>query len=325
MPRTLPLALLVAALLLPASSALAAKTGYRAEIRRTTGGVPHIKAQGLRLARLRLRLRLRAGPAVRVRRHHRHGQRAALALLRHHRRLAQRRHEPAVGLLLAADPRRAHRRAADQAQGAARPGQEGARHRQGLRGGLQRLPAQDRPRQAAGPDLPRQGVGAPDHGDGRLPPLLPARPARELGQLPEGDRQRRPALGRRGGARRVGADRGAVPAGGSRATPCSARDHRSAPTPTASAPTARATAARSCSATRTSRGRAPSAGTRCTSRSPARSTRSAPACRACRSSTSASTSTSPGATRSRPRAASRPTSSSSRRATRAATWSTARP
>src|SRR5215212_3969477 len=45
MPRLLPLPLFAAALLLPASSALAAKTGYRAEIRRTTGGVPHIKAR----------------------------------------------------------------------------------------------------------------------------------------------------------------------------------------------------------------------------------------------------------------------------------------
>jgi len=45
MPRTLTLALLLAALLIPASSALAAKSGYRAEIRRTTGGVPHIKAK----------------------------------------------------------------------------------------------------------------------------------------------------------------------------------------------------------------------------------------------------------------------------------------
>ena len=45
MPRTLPVALLVGALLLSASPALAAKTGYRAEIRRTTGGVPHIKAK----------------------------------------------------------------------------------------------------------------------------------------------------------------------------------------------------------------------------------------------------------------------------------------
>ena len=44
MPRTLPVALLVGALLLSASPALAAKTGYKAEIRRTTGGVPHIKA-----------------------------------------------------------------------------------------------------------------------------------------------------------------------------------------------------------------------------------------------------------------------------------------
>src|SRR3954469_870107 len=45
MPRTLPVALLVGALLVSASPALAAKTGYRAEIRRTTGGVPHIKAK----------------------------------------------------------------------------------------------------------------------------------------------------------------------------------------------------------------------------------------------------------------------------------------
>src|SRR5688500_11670030 len=45
MPRTLPGALLIGALLISASPALAAKTGYRAEIRRTTGGVPHIKAK----------------------------------------------------------------------------------------------------------------------------------------------------------------------------------------------------------------------------------------------------------------------------------------
>src|SRR5215213_98724 len=45
MPRTLPMALLAAALLLPASSALAAKSGYKAEIRRTSGGVPHVKAR----------------------------------------------------------------------------------------------------------------------------------------------------------------------------------------------------------------------------------------------------------------------------------------
>src|SRR5688572_21902597 len=45
MPRTLPIALLAGALLLPASTALAAKSDYRAEIRRTTGGVPHIKAR----------------------------------------------------------------------------------------------------------------------------------------------------------------------------------------------------------------------------------------------------------------------------------------
>ena len=38
--------------------------------------------------------------------------------------------------------------------------------------------------------MPRQGVGAADHADRHLPPLLPARPARQLGQLPAGDRRR---------------------------------------------------------------------------------------------------------------------------------------
>src|SRR5215218_4049076 len=45
MPRTLPGALVIGALLISASPALAAKGGYRAEIRRTTGGVPHVKAR----------------------------------------------------------------------------------------------------------------------------------------------------------------------------------------------------------------------------------------------------------------------------------------
>ncbi|HKG64781.1 MAG TPA: penicillin acylase family protein [Solirubrobacteraceae bacterium] len=45
MPRTLPVALVIGALLISASPALAAKGGYRAEIRRTTGGVPHVKAR----------------------------------------------------------------------------------------------------------------------------------------------------------------------------------------------------------------------------------------------------------------------------------------
>src|SRR5829696_4626804 len=45
MPRTLPVALVIGALLISASPALAAKGGYRAEIRRTTGGIPHVKAR----------------------------------------------------------------------------------------------------------------------------------------------------------------------------------------------------------------------------------------------------------------------------------------
>src|SRR5829696_10482850 len=48
MPRILPVLSLVVALGLPAAAApalAASKSGYRAEIRRTTGGVPHIKAR----------------------------------------------------------------------------------------------------------------------------------------------------------------------------------------------------------------------------------------------------------------------------------------
>src|SRR5918994_6247295 len=46
MPRTLALLPLAAALLLfPAPAPAAAKDGYRAEIRRTSGGVPHVKAR----------------------------------------------------------------------------------------------------------------------------------------------------------------------------------------------------------------------------------------------------------------------------------------
>src|SRR5919107_1603657 len=48
MPRSLSAALLAAALLLPATATpavAASKRDYRAEIRRTTGGVPHVKAR----------------------------------------------------------------------------------------------------------------------------------------------------------------------------------------------------------------------------------------------------------------------------------------
>src|SRR5215210_7930022 len=45
MPHLLTLPLLAAALLLPAAGALAAKPKYRVEIRRTTGGIPHVKAR----------------------------------------------------------------------------------------------------------------------------------------------------------------------------------------------------------------------------------------------------------------------------------------
>ena len=187
---------------------------------------------------------------------------------------------------------------------------------QGLRRGLQRLPAQDRPRQAARPDLPRQGVGAPDHDARRLPPLLPARPARQLGQLPARDRRRRAA--RRAPPRPAAA----LP------TPEQLRERladdpvlgtstRSAPTPTASA----RHGTRGGRSVRARQPALPLAGLRALVRAAPDHPRQARRdrrrrCRACRWSTSASTGTSPGATRSRPRAASRRTSSSSSPATR---------
>ena len=85
---------------------------------------------------------------------------------------------------------RAARRAASPPHG---PSTDRPRHDQGVRRRLQRLPAAHRPGQAPGPDLPREALGAADHGARRLPALLPARPARQLGQLPRRDRRRRAA------------------------------------------------------------------------------------------------------------------------------------
>ena len=69
-----------------------------------------------------------------------------------------------------------------------------------LRRGLQPLPARHRGDERARPALPRQGVGAADHRDGRLPALLPARAAGQLGRSRSTasaarSRRRRPALG----------------------------------------------------------------------------------------------------------------------------------
>ena len=153
--------------------------------------------------------------------------------------------------------------------------------RAGLRGGLQPLPARHRRGEPARPHLPRQGVGAPDHRDRRLPLLLQARAAGQLGRGDRRDRRRaaahpgagrarqpldvapdaadpgehRPLLARRPGQQRLRARQ---------------RDDRRAGTGW-------------CSATRTSRGRARSASTSRTSPSPARPTWRAPRCSACRS------------------------------------------
>ena len=319
MPRTLPIALLAARAAAPRLERA------RRQERIPRRDPPHHRRrpprQGarLRLARLRLRLRVRAGPALRVR--------DIIVTVSAQRsryfgsdgRVAQRRHQPAVGLLLAADPRRADGRAARQAQ-ARRTARRRrcARHIKGFAAGYNAYLRKTGPRQAARPDLPRQGVGAPDHDARRLPPLLPARPARELGQLPARDRQRR-AAGRRG----------RLAPGPPRCRPPEQlqRAARRRPGARHRAPARlqrlrRRLGRHARRALRAARQPAlPLAGLRALvrdapHRSPASSTRSAPACRACRWSTSASTSTSRGATPSRPRAASRRTSSSSSPATR---------
>ena len=206
MPRPLPLALLAAALLLPASSALAAKGAYRAEIRRTTGGVPHVKARdygslgyGYGYAYAQDQICEYASIVITV-----SAQRS--------RYFGTDAESPNGGTNLQSDffwkrinDARTVERLAKRSRRTARP-RRCATERQGLRRGLQRVPAQDGPRQAARPDLPRQGVGAPDHDARRLPALLPARPARELGQLPARDRRpprrRPPAAPRRPPRRR---------------------------------------------------------------------------------------------------------------------------
>ena len=134
-----------------------------------------------------------------------------------------------------------------------------------LRARLQRLPAHDRRRQDPRPDLPRRGVGAPDQGDRRLPPLLPAGAAglgRAWRSTASAAPHPRPTSAAPSAPPRTDARRTSIPAA---STSCSAASAR---TPSRSASRARARAAACCSATRTSRGTAPSASTSRTSRSP---------------------------------------------------------
>ena len=123
---------------------------------------------------------------MRAGRHHGHGQRAALALLR------ARGRQPGVRLLLPAHQGHAHGAEARAPQGAARPVEGRTRHDQGLRRRLQRVSEAHGSARFQVPAL-----RAPDHGARRVPAHLPAQPARQLGQLPQRDRGRRAAERRR--------------------------------------------------------------------------------------------------------------------------------
>ena len=117
--------------------------------------------------------------------------------------------------------------------------------------------------------LPRQGVGAADHRARRLPALLPARAAGQLGGRDR--RHRAGAAAHAGDAARPRSRRCPRRASSARCrTGC--RSATSAPTPSRSARRRPATARGCCSATRTSPGTGPSASTRRSSRSPARPT-----------------------------------------------------
>ena len=97
--------------------------------------------------------------------------------------------------------------------------------------------------------------------DRRLPALLPARPARQLGRFLRRDRQRRAA--RRGASARRRAPERRAAAAAARRRPVLGDQHTLGSNAVRrSAATATATAAACCSATRTSRGTAPSASTR---------------------------------------------------------------
>ena len=230
-------------------AAEAAKKNYRAEMRRTTGGWAHVKADnygslgfgyGYAYAQDQLCELADIVVTVNAQRSRYFGpQDGNLESDFFYQRIKDMRHGAEAG----PPPR------------AARPVEGRARHGQGLRRRLQRLPAPHRARRPARSHVPRQALGAPDHGARHVPALLPARPARQLGQLPQRDRGRRAAERRRERRPRVDPQAFNRRLGAGRA---------SAPTASASAATAPTASARCCSATRTSRGRAPSAGTRST-------------------------------------------------------------
>ena len=202
--------------LLPVSASAA--TPLRATIKRTAYGIPHIAGQELREPRLRLRLR--ASPqdnictiadtyvTVRAERSRFFGP-DELATVPRQRHDGQ---QPQLGLLLPADHRRQ-----DGREAAATSRRRTARVpeiAQGVRGyvaGYNRyLQGHAASTSIPDPTCRGQDVGAADHRDRRLPPLLPARPA---GQ---------PAASRSTGSAGASRPTPALPARGSPASPSSA-------------------------------------------------------------------------------------------------------
>ena len=192
------------------------------------------------------------------------------------------RGQPRLGLLLHADQRVRGDREADSHGPAERPDAGREARGAGLRRGLQPVPARDGCRQPSRPPLSRQGMGAADRGDRRLPALLPARQPRQLWSRDSRDCHRGADGGRRLGFSRAGGAgrRDRQPRGGQLAEPLPARARiqrlrpRGARRPEP--------AAGCCSATPTSPGTEPSASTRPISRSPGRSTSRAARSTACR-------------------------------------------
>ena len=296
MPRTLPVALLAAALLLPASSALAAKSGYRAEIRRTT-------RRHRRTSRRATTARSASATATRTRR----TSSASFADIVTTVSAQRSRYFGADASYADRRPRQPRSRTSSAqrikdertVERLAKrtrphgPGEGRARRPcAGFAAGYNAYLRKHRPRQAARPD-----AAAARRGSRPITALDLYRRFYQLGlRASSGNFLREivnaapPAAPRRRGRRAADARAAAArlagdPVLGDRA-PARLQRLRRRLGRHARRPLA------CCSATRTSRGRAPSAGTSCTSRSPASSTRSAPRCRACRSSTSASTSTS---------------------------------
>ncbi len=185
-----------------ASGGAAAKGKLKAEIIRSKGGIPTIRADSFKDMGFGYGYAFAEDNICTMAAVLRDLQRGALEVLRPRRRVPRGLHQPRERPLLPADQGPRDHRSAARAAAPGRAEAQAPQGRQGLRRRLQPLPAQDRRRQPARPDLRRRPVGARDHRRGRLPALLPARPARVGPDRRGRDRQRRAA--RRGKLERGG-------------------------------------------------------------------------------------------------------------------------